>query len=551
MNIRVVSHVGRDILQSAQLFRTPEAAVWEYVVNSLQYVDHGVAPSVKVTVDTTAKTITIDDNGSGMNVDDLGHYFTMHGENRARRKGVPGRGKFGTGKSAAFGIGTTLTLSTTKNGKRQTVTLDRALIDATEGSSVPVEITEHDADATGEPNGTTIKISGINTKLAKEPIVALIERHLSAFHGSPTVTVNGRVCAIVRPTAALTRTFEPTPEQAKLLGGIELTVSAATMPLDDIHRGVQITIGDDNLIAVETAGVDSKEYGRQLFGHVDCPELDNPKYDPVAAYTNDRSMKLNKAHPVALALTTFIGASLEQVRQELVEEGRRVKADADARRLKETTDKIADILNDDLKDFRERLESVGGTTRRRTPIQGEAGGDEESPTEHTVDPAGDDTGTEDGVSGENRGDEVPGGGHGGSGGSGIPGGENASPAANPDPDGKQPIAAAGTGHSRMRGGLTVDYDYYGVDEDRSFWDKDTRKIVINLDHPVVRAAKALPDGEVTFRRLSFEIAFTSYAIALADLQFERDPALSSSDATYEIRLALERVWRNAGTLYTV
>jgi hypothetical protein len=551
MNIQVVSHVGRDILQSAQLFRTPEAAVWEYVVNSLQYIDQAVVPRVSITVDPKAKTITIEDNGSGMDVTDLNHYFTMHGENRARRKGVPGRGKFGTGKSAAFGIGTMLRLSTTKNAKRQVVTLDRASIDAADGSFVPVNVVEQDADASSDPNGTTIKISGITVKLAKEPIVALIERHLSAFQGSPTVTVNGRVCDIVRPAATLSRVFFPTPEQADLIGEIELTVSAATMPLDEIHRGVQITIGTDNLIAVETAGVDSKEYGRQLFGHVDCADLDNPKYDPVAAYTNDRSMKLNKAHPVALALTTFIGASLEQVRQELVDEGRKVKADADARRLKQTTDKIADILNEDLKEFSERLEDLAGTTRRRTPMKGEAGGREESSSEHVVDPTGTDSGNEDGVSGENRGTEIPGDGGARSGEGGTPGGENASPAATPDPDGKQMIASAGTGHSRMRGGLTVEYAHYGNDEDRSFWDKDTRKIDINLDHPVVKAAKVLPDDEATFRRLSFEIAFTTYAIALADLQFERDPALSSSDATYEIRRALERVWANAGSLYAV
>lgn len=552
MNIQVVSHVGRDILQSAQLFRTPEAAVWEYVVNSLQYIDQGVVPNVRVTVDPKMKTITIEDNGSGMDFKDLNHYFTMHGENQARRKGVPGRGKFGTGKSAAFGIGTSLTLSTTKGAKRQVVTLDRASIDAAEGSSVPVSVVERDADASGEPNGTTVKISGITVKLAKEPIVALIERHLSAFQGSPTVTVNGRVCDIVRPAATFSRVFTPTPQQASLLGNIELTVSAATMPLDEIHRGVQITIGADNLIAVETAGVDSKEYGRQLFGHVDCPNLDNPDYDPVAAYTNDRSMKLNRAHPVALALTTFIGGSLEQVRQELAEEGRKAKADADSRRLKQTTDKIAEILNEDLKEFSERLEDLVGTTRRRSPLTGKAGGNEESPTEHVVDPDGAETGNEDGVSGENRGTELPGeGGAQGGGGDGKPGGDSASPAATPDPEGGQAIATAGTGHSRMRGGLTVEYAHFGDDEDRSFWDKDTRKIDINLDHPVVKAAKALPDDEATFRRLSFEIAFTTYAIALADLQFERDPALSSSDATYEIRRALERVWANAGSLYAV
>ncbi|WP_431277861.1 ATP-binding protein [Leifsonia poae] len=119
MTIEVVSHVGRDILQSAQSFRTPEAAVWEYVVNALQYVDPGVVPVVNVTIDQKAKAITIEDNGAGMTRDDLSHYFTMHGENKARRKGVPGRGKFGTGKSAAFGIGSSLTLTTVRNKKRQ------------------------------------------------------------------------------------------------------------------------------------------------------------------------------------------------------------------------------------------------------------------------------------------------------------------------------------------------------------------------------------------------------------------------------------------------
>ena len=84
-NINVVSHVGRDIIQSAQLFRTPEAAVWEYVVNSLQYVDQGTVPQVRVTVDVPAKKITIEDNGSGMDLDGLQHFFTMHGENKERR----------------------------------------------------------------------------------------------------------------------------------------------------------------------------------------------------------------------------------------------------------------------------------------------------------------------------------------------------------------------------------------------------------------------------------------------------------------------------------
>jgi hypothetical protein len=42
-----------------------------------------------------------------------------------------------------------------------------------------------------------------------------------------------------------------------------------------------------------------------------------------------------------------------------------------------------------------------------------------------------------------------------------------------------------------------------------------------------------------------EIAFSAYAVALADLQLERDEATVASDATYEVCQAPERVWRHA------
>lgn len=548
-SINVISHVGRNIIQSAQLFRTPEAAVWEYVVNSLQYVDPGTVPHVRVTVDVPGKKVTLEDNGSGMDHGDLRHFFTMHGENKQRRIGLPGRGKFGTGKSAAFGIGSKLTVSTTKSGKRQTVELSRSTIDASDGTLVPVKFLEENVDAAGDPNGTTVVISGIGVRLAREPIVALIERHLSAWQGSPVVTVNGRVCEIVRPTAAITKVFKPTLAQAALIGDIELTVKAAAAPLEDIHRGVQVTIGRDNLVAVETAGVDTKEYGKYLFGHINCAELDSEKYDPVAAYTNDRSMKLNPAHPVVQALIPFIGASLEVVRQELVEGGRRAKADADRRRLKETTGKIEAILNADLKEFRDRVEGVGNP-RRGAPLPAPDTTGVDTSTSTVIDPDGDQTGRTEGEGSEGTGKPFPKPG---------PDPKEFPPVADPegkrgatiDPEGDQLVGPAGDGRPRLRGGLAIDYDHYGAEYDRYRWDQDERKIIINLDHPVVKLARELPDDEATYRRLIWEIAFTAYAVALADLQFERDPARDSSDATYEIREALRRVWSNAGALYAV
>ena len=49
--LKVTGHVGRDLLQSTQLFRHEHAVVWEYVSNGLQYKNAGTKPTVVVNVD--------------------------------------------------------------------------------------------------------------------------------------------------------------------------------------------------------------------------------------------------------------------------------------------------------------------------------------------------------------------------------------------------------------------------------------------------------------------------------------------------------------------
>src|SRR5215831_18346259 len=127
--LKLTSHVGRDLLQSAQLFRHEHAVVWEYVSNGLQYKDQNTKPTVVVKVDIRAKAMQIRDNGRGMLIKDLQQYFQMHGENLDRKQGRPGRGYFGTGKSAAFGIANVLRITTVKNGHRSRAQLTRSDID--------------------------------------------------------------------------------------------------------------------------------------------------------------------------------------------------------------------------------------------------------------------------------------------------------------------------------------------------------------------------------------------------------------------------------------
>jgi hypothetical protein len=96
----------------------------------------------------------------------------------------------------------------------------------------------------------------------------------------------------------------------------------------------------------------------------------------------------------------------------------------------------------------------------------------------------------------------------------------------------------------------VSYENLGQEDDRSRYDPNTLRILINLDHPAVR--EALGDGtttDVSFLRLSYEIAFSEYAIALGYETMRDDPDIPPDDLLYEIRTSLNRVSRSAAALY--
>ena len=96
----------------------------------------------------------------------------------------------------------------------------------------------------------------------------------------------------------------------------------------------------------------------------------------------------------------------------------------------------------------------------------------------------------------------------------------------------------------------VEYRNLGTSEDRSRYEPATLSILINLDHAVVKAA--LADGNVedpTFRRLSYEIAFSEYAMALGYERVKEDPNIPADDLLYDVRSSLNRIAAAAAALY--
>lgn len=538
--LNLTTHVGRDLLQTAQLFRTPEAAIWEYVVNGLEYVEAGILPEVAVRIDQRHKRITITDNGRGMDREGLAQFFTMHGENQDRRSGRPGRGKFGTGKSAAFGIAGRLEVATVRDGVRNVVALTRSSIEASTGEAVPIEVLVAD-EPTTSANGTVITIDGVSVRVRSDPIIRYIERHLSYWRSvSPRVVVDAHVCEPDEPPIAQRKVFHPSEEQSAVLGDVVLTVEVAQAPLDDGQVGIAVTTAPGSLVAIETAGIQGKEFANYIRGEVEVPALESST-NGVAAYDASRSLQLNPQNQVAAVLISFIGTSVETVRSQLVEEHRKRKKEEEYRELEQQADHIARVLNDDLRDVADRFDDLAALRRREGALAraGRHGADDTGP-EHVEG---------DGEPGLLDPTASPGSAH------AEPHGEPPPDLARrgtPDPSGSSRVKPAGGDGRQKRpsGGLRVEYRNMGEEEDRSRYDAGAKTILINLDHPMVAAA--LGQGGVDdlgFRRLSLEIAFSSYALALGQEMLGRDPDLTGDDLLYEVRDTLRRITRRAATLY--
>lgn len=540
--INVTSHVARDLLQSASLFRDEAAVVWEYVVNSLQYMDEGKKPTVIVSHDRISKSISIADNGRGMDRDGLKHFFQMHGENLDRKKGVPGRGKFGTGKSAAFGIANKLSITTVRDGLESQVelTLDD-IKKSIDGKEIPVKICYIDK-ATSTPNGTFIKIEGINLQINRNRIIEYIERHLTAFkHLKPEVIINEHVCEIREPAGSELHKFYPNDAEKEILGDVELIVKVSKSPLEPIDQGVQVFSNPGVLVGIETGGVEKKEMGSFLFGEIAIPALET--FDTtIEPYNLSRDLRLNANHPVVKVLQPFIGATLEKVRRELAKRLEEEKKSEQAKRLLEIGNKIAELLNEDFETVEMRISNaVSQTASRGKGVSrfGDQGlGDKEDDLYVTGDLlAGNvaDSEAPMNASAESKGNPKP----------EIP------KTGNLETDGQDKVAPTGgnNGKARPKGGFSVAYRALGVEERRSKYVPQERLILVNLDHPFIKSARdRYSDNDEDFTRLTIDVAFSEYAIALVSEQAQFDIGMIASDALYEVRDRLDKVSRRTSQL---
>jgi hypothetical protein len=539
--LTVRSHVARDLLQTSALFKSDRAVVWEYVSNGLDYVDDGVLPSVHVVIDVSAKRIVITDNGRGMDWVGLSNYFTMHGENVDRRSGQHKRGLFGTGKSAAFAIAELLRISTVREGKRSVVQLSRASIKKVSSEApVPIEVLARE-EACELGNGTEISIEGIRLKLIDSAgIVQHIQQQLAHFSTPVRVFVNHREVEYQEPVAIDMQKFPPSEEQARTLGDVLLTIKVAAAPLDETLRGISIfshgVLHDRTL-----AGLHGKEMSQYLFGSIDVPQLDAEADSDIPAFDMSRSLKLNIENHLVRVLYAFLGQKLDLVRRQLVESERQRKSTAEAKRMAREAFEIARYINEDFREFRQK---VG---RMRTSA---STGFDYSGLQHSSEPSelvlpGQSTGASEGAeaatgsdgSAHSKGGTEP---------------RNLAKSLRHDPTAERVGSPASSNPNQRNsaGGFGVKFDHMGEAEMRAKYLRDERTIYINLDHPQLVAAR---DGQNSddplFRQLSYEIAFSEYAVALASELNNQGEYIEPSDPIVDIRNSINRLSRRAARLF--
>jgi hypothetical protein len=535
----VRTHVARDFLQCAALFKTDKQVVWEYVSNGLQYMDPGVNPVARVTLESKRRRIIIEDNGRGMDRRGLQNFFVMHGENQDRKAGRKGRGMFGTGKCAALGIADCLRVSSVRNGKRNTVELKRRDIDSAGESEIPVKTIERD-EPTGQPNGTMVEITDLRLrKLDQRGVTRFIERHLAHYRNKPLVLVNNYECQFDEPAIAMRRMIPAAGSVAEQLGPVVLTLKVAKAPLEPEMQGIAI-YANDVWLETTLAGAEGQPKSQEIFGEIDVPALDQDS--PIPPFDMSRSMELNKSNELVQTLLAFIGREVDKLRRELLKQDEARRVTEEARRLQREASLIAEMINQDFQEFSDRIARIqarGGSGRDLRPLLSSAA------TENTeLVPGGDSPVTKEPVLGG------PGRGNGRSKGSeGLPNcGQILKPDDTGDPKGKT-IGAAGPS-KRMRGGFDVGFESLGEENPRASYRREVRTIYVNLDHPQIAAAKG--NGSIddpTFRRLAYEVAFAEYAIALATEFEQHDEYIEPSEPIFDIRETLNRMARRAASLY--
>lgn len=551
------SNVARDVLNTALQFGSVQKMLPEYVTNATDNPndDH---PVVRVEIIKRSQPqgrhrIIVRDNARGMDTEGLRLFFTMHAENRARRRGQRARGRFGTGKAAAFGVGAAaLQLTTCRNGLRSEVRLERTELEAAAREERLPQPTVLVADEpTDEPNGTEVVIDGVDKPVNVDRIASELRRTLGRHLDRHEIVLFGERVLSQEPQVQMSREFRSVDllDIAAVVGDITCTVKVASSTIsDETMRGILVTSGEFPVGQVVAVG----EHGSRLFGTCEVPSLDTDTSTP-GPFSDARDLRLNEDNRVAGPLVAWVRECMQEVSDDLRREERDRRRRARDEQLHRAATRMEDVLNEHYRgEFRRSRANHGdlgpgqGTTR---PVAGISTPDPDG--SHVVpDPIG-----RAGYSPTAADTTTP-----------------TTPTPTPTPlpdDDESPTPRTGQAHERdplgegrgnavspeaslrrqrrRRGGFAIEFEELGAEAPRSEYRDETLTIVLNLDHPEFKAAHAGGDNPM-FRMLAFEVAAQEYAFAVAYQLIEEDESLDAFDILQEVRRFMNELTRNVASI---
>lgn len=542
-DVKFVANLGKTILQIAAQFADVGSAIYEYIINSLEYRES--PDGCKILVSVTKDEVVISDNSMGMDKEYLNNFFTLSADNLARKGKQASwlkRGQFGTGKIAAFGIADELVVETVRNGKKNKyrITRDNILKSPQDSGEIPVEALIDDKPV-DDPNGTIIYIKKLNVKVSTNEIIRKIEREISPYRDHDIqIAVNNHICEFKQLDIVNTYIFPSEGEVKERYGNFDLVINISRVPLDKFDQGVMIFSGK-NRIAREDCQVTSKECGNLINGKVEINNFELA-IDNVEPINQTRNLELNQNHKGAKELILFMGPKLEKVRKELLQKRNDERETLQSKKLTQLTNELSEKFNKQWNNLKKQLDEIrlGSNAKSVNSIFLEPGDDENLET--LVFGEGVSVTTEENI---RYGDSE----------------HNQSVTSEPQSTltessegSKEAKKVSAKQNTRRRAGFLVDHDSLGPDEQRSIYTKADLKIIINTDHPSVVACLKSCNGDVenlTFKRLIFEIAFREFEHAIGQEMISDNDLYPPSDLLFEMRTHYDKIARVLGPeLYT-
>ena len=371
------SNVGRDVLTTASSFGSVPKVIAEYVSNSIDAGDDSQAVNVNISKRRAYghTRVVINDDASGMNGDDLRRFFYMHHENEARRRGRATRGVFGTGKAAAFGIGSSLQVETCRDSKKWVVRLEkRELEDAVKQKRKPKPEVLEDGSPTSEPNGTSIIIDGLDKATDEKKIINELQRRLGRHLAIHNVVVFGTKAVLAEPAAKRIWPFESKedPAIAAIIGDVTCEIKAAiATPVDEGIRGIIVTANGFPVAQITANG----DYATRIYGSCDVPALEQDTSTP-GPYTDNRDLTLNEDNATAGPLATWLRSCLAEVVAELAADDRDQRRKAQDAALRNAADRMEAVLNRHYQgEFRKTRTQQGEAGTRTMTVRPDEGGE--------------------------------------------------------------------------------------------------------------------------------------------------------------------------------